>query len=141
MSIAVRYATIDELAWLKKENHYLPNGMVKQKIDVREYIVAMDGERLIGYLRFSYFWAFIPYIDIIFVEASYRRQGIGKRMLAQLEQRTRDEGQPIIMSSSQADESPSQAWHRHVGFRDAGALVDLRPLQSITEVVFVKRLG
>jgi hypothetical protein len=44
------------------------------------------------------------------------------------------------MSSSQADEPGAQAFHRKIGFRDAGALVDLRPLQNVTEVVFVKEV-
>jgi hypothetical protein len=44
------------------------------------------------------------------------------------------------MSSSQADEPEAQAFHRKIGFRDAGALVDLRPLQEVTEVFFVKNV-
>ena len=44
------------------------------------------------------------------------------------------------MSSSQADEPDAQAFHRKIGFRDAGALIDLQPLQSVTEVFFVKNI-
>jgi hypothetical protein len=34
-----------------------------------------------------------------------------------------------------------QAWHRAVGFEDAGAIVDLAPLQNVPEIVFIKRVG
>ena len=94
-----------------------------------------------GICEFSYFWSFIPYIDVICVKDEYRRQGIGRGMLSFLEDLAREKGQSLIMSSSQSDEAPPQAWHRHMGFRDAGVLVDLRPLQDVTEVVFVKTIS
>jgi len=33
------------------------------------------------------------------------------------------------------------AWHRHVGFKDAGAIVNLGPVQHVPEIVFIKQLG
>ena len=47
----IRFADGRELAWLLAENDYLPNGMVQQKIAQQEYIVAVAGEVIIGYLR------------------------------------------------------------------------------------------
>ncbi len=141
MTVDIRLAELSELDWLLNENDYLPDGMVQQKIAQNEYIVAIENETIIGYLRFSYFWSFIPYMDIIFVEESYRMQGIGRGMLAFLENLAQEKGLSLIMSSSQSDEGPPQAWHRHMGFRDAGAIVDLRPLQDVTEVIFVKNIN
>ena len=90
--------------------------------------------------RFTPFWSQIPYIDLIWVDEPYRQQGAGKAMLSLLEEAAREQGIRLIMSSSQSDEPQPQAWHRHMGFRDAGALTDLRPLQTVTEIIFVKNL-
>ncbi|MEM7334344.1 MAG: GNAT family N-acetyltransferase [Chloroflexota bacterium] len=141
MNIQIRFADERELAWLLAENDYLPDGMVEQKIAHNEYIVAVQDEMIVGYLRFSYFWSFIPYIDIIYVQEELRCQGIGRKMLTVLEGVAREQGQSFILSSSQSDEAEPQAWHRHVGFRDAGALVELRPLQDVTELIFVKHIN
>lgn len=80
----------------------------------------------------------LPYIEVIWVEDNLRRRGSGRELARCLEDHVRLQGQKIIMSSSQADGPDAQAFHRKTGFRDAGALVDMRPLQSVTEVSFVK---
>jgi GNAT superfamily N-acetyltransferase len=77
-------------------------------------------------------------IDIIAVDESLRRRGIGRALLGFLEEHARDTGCEITLSSSQADEPEPQAWHRAVGFKDAGAIVNLAPLQDVPEIVFVK---
>ena len=104
-------------------------------------IVARINGEIVGYIRFSTFWSFIPLIDIIAVEEPVRRKGIGRALLSFLENHARSEGRKIILSSSQADEPEPQAWHRAVGFKDAGAIVDLAPLQNVPEIVFIKRVG
>ena len=80
-------------------------------------------------------------IDIIAVDESLRRKGIGRALLGFLEEYVRNTGLKIILSSSQADEAEPQAWHRAVGFKDAGVIVDLGPLQDVAEILFVKRVG
>ena len=82
----------------------------------------------------------IPFIEVIWVEERFRRRGIGRELVCYLEGYALAQGHRIIMSSSQADEPEAQAFHRNVGFRDAGALVDLRPLQSVTEIFFVMNI-
>jgi ribosomal protein S18 acetylase RimI-like enzyme len=129
-----------DLDWLIQHDNHLSSHLIQQKIARQEYLIARKGDQCVGLLRFTPFWSQIPYIDLIWVAESYRRQGAGKALLTQLEAIARAQNQPIIMSSSQADESHPQAWHRHMGFRDAGALVDLRPFQSVTEIIFIKPL-
>lgn len=142
-NLVISYATEYDEAWLvsNDSNRYIAPGLVAEKIGRNEYIIAKVDGQPVGYLRLSYLWSFIPYIDIIAVDEPYQRQGIGKAMLGFLEELARRRGQALILSSSQADEPEPQAWHRHVGFKDAGALVDLAPIQGVTEILFVKRVG
>ena len=114
--------------------------MIGNKVKAGEYIIAKVADEPVGCLRFGHFWSTIPHIEVIWVEDRFQRRGIGQAMVCFLEDHARARGQKLIMSSSQADEPGAQAFHRKIGFRDAGALVDLRPLQNVTEVVFVKEV-
>jgi GNAT superfamily N-acetyltransferase len=139
----VSFATAADQHWLvlNDSNRYVSPDLVDLKIEAREYIVARFRGEVVGYIRFSCFWSFIPMIDIIAVQESLRRMGIGRALLGFLEEHARSTEQTIILSSSQADEPEPQAWHRAVGFNDAGAIVDLSPLQDMPEIVFINRLG
>jgi GNAT superfamily N-acetyltransferase len=138
--VQIDFASEGELRWIEQNDTYISRQTIEKKLKDREYIVARHKDRLAGYIRFGYFWSMIPYIEIISVEDQFKLQGIGRAMVNFLEDLARAKGQKLIMSSSQADEPQAQAFHRKVGFRDAGALVDLLPLQSVTEVVFVKTI-
>ena len=141
--LVVSFATAADEEWLVRNdsNRHISPRLVSQKIAAQEYIVARFRGDLAGYIRLSSFWSFIPMLDIIAVEEALRRQGIGRALLGFLEKHARATGQEIILSSSQADEPEPQAWHRAMGFKDAGAIVDLAPLQDVPEIMFVKRVG
>jgi GNAT superfamily N-acetyltransferase len=140
--LVVSFATAADEEWLIRSdsNRYTSQHLVGKKIARKEYIVARSRGDIVGYIRFSHFWSFIPMIDIIAVDESLRRKGIGRALLGFLEEHARDIGCAIILSSSQADEPEPQACHRAVGFKDAGAIVDLAPLQDVPEIMFVKRV-
>ena len=142
-TVKVAFATEQDEAWLieNDSNTYISADLVADKIRSSEYIVARVGRAYVGYVRIGTFWSFIPFIDIIAVEDDWQRQGIGRAMLTFLEEHARNRGQTMIMSSSQADEPGAQAWHRKVGFKDAGAIIDLAPLQHVPEILFVKRIA
>ena len=142
-SLAISFATERDGAWLilNDSNVYISATLVREELIRNEYIVARLGDTPVGYVRMSYFWSFIPYIDIIAVEDDYQRQGIGRAMLSFVEAHAREKGLRLILSSSQADEPGAQAWHRKVGFQDAGALIDLAPLQRVPEILFAKRIA
>ncbi len=139
-NLVIAFASEEDEAWLVRNdsNRYISPRLVAEKIKRKEYLVARVGNEIVGYVRLSYFWSFVPCIDIIAVEEPYRRKGIGRALLGFLEEHARKSGNKIIMSSSQADEPEPQAWHRAVGFKDAGAIVALQPIQDVPEIVFVK---
>lgn len=140
--VVIAFATLDDEKWLieNDSNQTISSDLVKQKVSRQEYIVASFKEKILGYLRFSYFWSFIPFIDIISVEEAYQRKGIGQALLTFLEAYAKEKNQYFILSSSQSDEPEPQAWHRYMGFKDAGVLDNLIPLQNVSEIIFLKEL-
>ena len=136
----VSYASMAELDWIEQNDDHVPKQTIENKVRAGEYIIAKIADEPAGCLRFGHFWSTIPYIEVIWVEDRFQRRGIGRAMVRFLEDHARAHGQQLIMSSSQANEPGAQAFHRKIGFRDAGALVDLRPLQSVTEIFFVKEV-
>ena len=137
-AINVSFADISDLFWIVENDTHIPKEIIERKLQENEYLIArMNGEP-VGCLRFGLLWSMIPFIEVIWVEDRFQRRGIGRELVCCLEDHARSKRQKIIMSSSQADEPDAQAFHRSIGFRDAGALSDMRPLQSVTEVFFVK---
>ena len=67
----------------------------------------------------------MPYLGLIHVVEERRRQGVGRALLKALRERFTAEGHEAFYSSSQADETEPQAWHRHMGFVDCGAISGL----------------
>ena len=113
--------------------------MVRNKIVSDECIVVeLDGQ-LIGYIRLEYLWSTVPYIGLIFVMEGYQSEGLGRKMLAFLEDHLQSHGHDVLMSSSQANEPEPQAWHRAVGFEECGIISGLNE-GGIGEVFFRKRL-
>jgi GNAT superfamily N-acetyltransferase len=138
--LQVSFAAERDLHWLCQHDSHLDQAHIAQKIERQEYILAKVDEQPVGYIRLSYFWSMIPFVDIIAVDDDQQRKGVGKALLGFVEPLARSKGQKILMSSSQSDELAPQAWHRHMGFVDAGAIIDLKPLQNVSEIIFVKRL-
>jgi len=50
-----------------------------RKIEQSEVIVIQDGEKPIGWLRYGYTWDLIPMMNILMIEADYRRTGWGRK--------------------------------------------------------------
>ncbi len=140
IDLSVSLAGASDLKWIMANDTHISEDVVGRKLQAEEYLVAKVNSEAVGGLRFGLFWSMIPFIEVIWVEERFRRRGIGRELVCYLEGYALAQGHRIILSSSQADEPEAQAFHRNVGFRDAGALVDLRPLQCVTEIFFVKNI-
>lgn len=139
MNPNIYFATSKDIDYLASNDH-LSKDRVEEKIKRKEYIVAKQGNTYLGFLRFSLFWSEIPYIDVIGVEDEHQRKGIGKSMVKLLEAYALQNGQKVIMSSSQQDEPEPQKWHKKIGFEEAGIVNDFFPIQDVPEIIFIKRL-
>jgi len=125
--------------WLLAEDNHIPAAWVDRCIVAGEYLIArVNGERR-GFLRFSWFWRAIPYMELIRVAETEQRKGIGTALLRRWESDMRAKGAELLMTSSMSDEPEPQAWHRRNGFVESGSLT-FRHMQTTPEVFFVKKL-
>ena len=132
----VRYATPRDLGFVAQDG-YVPVHTIARKIEQGEVLVAEHDSVPAGYVRIEYLWSKLPYLALIRVLPDSRRHGVGRALLAFLEQELRAAGHTFLLSSSQADEPEPQAWHRHMGFVECGRLEAINA-GGIDEVFFRK---
>lgn len=138
MECGIRFGTIEDLAMIAEVDSSLKQNQLQWKLQNNEILLAQNIEGLVGYLRLEYLWSKYPYIGLIRVRPEYQKQGIGKKMLAYLENHLKDQGLDQLFSSSQVNESEPQAWHRHMGFIECGIINAIN--DGIGEVFFVKNI-
>ncbi|HVU30097.1 MAG TPA: GNAT family N-acetyltransferase [Sphingomicrobium sp.] len=64
-----------------------------------------------------------PYVEDLWVEPVYRRQGVATRLLEAAEQWARSEGFNWLGSDARLDNLESHHWHRSAGFTETERLV------------------
>jgi N-acetylglutamate synthase-like GNAT family acetyltransferase len=138
VAITARLARPADLGFVRQDG-YIPEDVLRQKIDRREVFVAECDGALVGYARIEYLWSLVPYLSLISVLPSYRRRGAGRSMLRAIQSHLCSKGLDTLYSSSQADEPEPQAWHRHVGFAECGFIAGLND-GGVGEVFFRMRL-
>lgn len=134
----IRLATADDVEFLTK-NVYVSETIVRRKVELQEFVVALAQDRLVGLLQLEYLWSMVPYIALIRVLPDHRRLGFGRRMLGFVEELLYEAGSRMLYTSSQANEPEPQAWHRHVGFTDCGMIRGIN--DGIDEIFFCKPLS
>jgi len=136
--IQVRVAGEDELSFVGQDG-YLATEVLRRKIAAGEVFIAEQDGVAIGYLRLEFLWSKVPYIGLIRVLDAWRRRGVGRALLRFVEQDLRADGYRALYSSSQADETEPQAWHRQAGFQECGIIAGINE-GGIGEIFFRKDL-
>lgn len=138
MEFFLDYATAQDVKWLSRKDNHIGETRLEKKIRDQEILCARDyGNTILGWLRFGFFWDNLPFMNLLFVESSYRRQGIGTELVKFWENAMQEQGYTLVMTSSLADEQ-GQFFYRKLGYEDAGCLL-LKG--EATEILFTKRLG
>jgi ribosomal protein S18 acetylase RimI-like enzyme len=115
----VRIATTADLEQVLSNELGLEPGVIESKIERGEVIVCDDAGQITGILRFQWFWDYLPFINYLWVEEGFRREGRGRRLIQALEEITHGKNYQRIMTSTQSNES-AQDFYRALGFQDAG---------------------
>lgn len=139
MNIDVTFADTQHADWLISHDRHVAAHWVTRCLANGEYVIALAARQPVGFLRYSWFWGTIPYMDMILVVPEHRRRGIGRSLFRYWEAAMRQSQATILMTSSVADEPAPQAWHRGNGFRDAG-IVTFGSFQPSAEKFLVKDL-
>lgn len=134
--IYVTKATLADWSLLISLDTHLSKEKIKEKIERQEIFLAKENNKIIGFLRFNYFWDELPFINLLFVEADHRKQGIGSALMNAFEQQMKELGYSQILLSTQSDEE-GQHFYRKLNYTDCGALLFSK---EPTELFFVKKL-
>ncbi|PCH66442.1 MAG: GNAT family N-acetyltransferase [Bacteroidetes bacterium] len=118
---------------------FMDKDRISEWLEKKIIIIAKENDKIIGYLRFMYFWRNLPYICLIKVSKNRRNQGIGKAMVLYLENFLKQKGFNKLLSSTDADEAEPQNWHKKVGFEEAGFIREINE-SGIGEIFFLKRI-
>jgi ribosomal protein S18 acetylase RimI-like enzyme len=129
-----------DLEWLVRHDDHAGEQWASRCISHGEYLLARQSADILGFLRFSFFWGRIPYMEMIQVLVGHRRSGVGTTLFLAWEEAMRKQGFHLLMTSSECDETRPQDWHRRNGFSESGA-IELPGIQSVPEVFFLKRIG
>jgi ribosomal protein S18 acetylase RimI-like enzyme len=132
------FATEADYAYLAARDQHVSPAILTQKITRGEIIMLYDDAdaRPIGWLRFGYFWDELPFMNLIQIEDSYRRQGYGTQLITFWEDAMRRQNHACVLTSSLANEQ-AQHLYRRLGYIDCGAL--LLPGEAL-EIIFRKAL-
>jgi len=115
----VRLATTADIGQVRSHETGLAAEVIEAKIVNGEVIVCDDAGQITGILRFQWFWDYLPFINYLWIEEGFRREGRATAMIQKLEQLTRGKNYERILVSTQSNER-AQDFYRAVGFEDAG---------------------
>lgn len=143
--MTIRFAAPQDFASIRRfdpHSKYLDPQRIHNKIVQKEILIAEENDTIVGLMKFSYFWATRPYIDLIYVEPKRRKQGISGLLLSFLEEYLIREGYAYLFSSAEHQDKEAQCWHEHMGFRNMGTITDLNlPHDETAEIFYSKKIS
>ena len=145
-TIEVRLASDEDAEWCARTAGWGSTDFARQAPSVLETVVGIHDGEPVGMLHLQYLWPGcdlppgLPYIALVVVAEPHRRKGVGRAMLAFVEQRLRSKGYTVLLSSSTVNEPEPQAWHRRVGFQECGFISGHPFDDGLGELFFAKRL-
>ncbi|WP_055106796.1 GNAT family N-acetyltransferase [Paenibacillus ihumii] len=132
----IELAAEKDYKYIVERDKHIPETLVAMKIKGKEIYILKDGDQEIGWMRYSYFWDSIPFMNMLRIEEAYRGNGIGKQVVLYWEGIMRQRGFTQVMTSTQSNED-AQHFYRKMGYRDAGCLLlETQPL----EIILIKNL-
>ncbi len=111
----------DKEAWYTLDKH-LTEAVFEEKVRCGQGYVYVEGEKIIGVLRYNLFWDNTPFCTLLFIDADYRKKNYGKLLMKHWEQDMKSQGYGMLMTSTQVDED-AQHFYRKLGYKDCGGFV------------------
>ncbi|WP_027626342.1 GNAT family N-acetyltransferase [Clostridium lundense] len=133
----IEYASELDFQFILDNDRHVSKQLIKNKLKEKEIIIAKDQDnKIIGWLRYSYFWDNTPFMNMLYLNENYRNKGIGKRIVEFWETKMKSKGYELVMTSTLSNEQ-AQHFYRKLGYKDAGSLLlDDEPL----EIIFTKSI-
>ena len=133
----IRIAQAEDFAFLSEHDGHIAPDELEAQIERGRILIAQEGGRRIGWLRWNLFWDNTPFLNLLFLLEEHRKKGYGRQLMQEWERRMAAQGFGLLMTSTLASEQ-AQHFYRALGYRDAGSLL----LEGeASEIIFTKELG
>ncbi|WP_300823082.1 GNAT family N-acetyltransferase [Schaedlerella sp.] len=110
------------------------------RIYTKSGYVIWEGNQRIGILAHCILWDTLPFLNLIFLKEEHRGNGFGKQAILDWEREMKEQGYPMTLLSTQADEG-AQHFYRKLGYIDCGGLIfHNTPFDQPMELFFRKVL-
>jgi GNAT superfamily N-acetyltransferase len=120
MKTLITFAQLSNIDQIKTIDRNLPIKKLKQVITEQRIILAFYDDKVVGILRFAFFWEIIPMINFIYLEENYRGLGLGRMMHDFFELNMKKQYFDRLMTTTQSDEE-GQHFFRKIGYVDHGS--------------------
>ncbi len=119
MSI-IRYGEEKDIEELCRLDSHISKAELEQKISRREYLLMVEGDSIIGYLRYGLFWDEYPFMNLLYILDPFRGKGLGSDLVRYWEEEMLKKQYGLVVTSTQSDED-SQHFYRKLGYKDIGS--------------------
>ncbi len=133
----IEYGSEEDFQFILDNDRHVSKELIKNKLKEKETIIAKDeNNKIIGWLRYNYFWDNTPFMNMLYIIENYRNKGIGKELVLFWENEMKKKDYELLMTSTQSNEE-AQHFYRKLGYKDAGSL--LLPNEPL-EIIFIKTI-
>ena len=135
--IETRYAEIVDYQWLIEHDDDVSNDTIKTKIERNEVLLVLENAKIVGWLRFNFFWDDIPFITHLWLLDGYRQKGIGTVLIKYWENEMKKNGHNVLLTSTQQTREEAQHFYKRRGYVEIGGF---NYFDEPYEILYIKKL-
>ena len=112
----------------------------KNRVYTKTGYVIWNSNKRVGLMQYSVLWDNLPFLNLIYVDESHRKRGIGTEAMKLWEADMKKQGYKMVLISTQVDED-AQHLYRELGYIECGGLLlNGTPLEQPMEMFMRKVL-
>ena len=134
----IRLAVAEDKNKILKYDCHIHHNRVGECINNGLVDVLCDDDKIVGVLRYNLFWQTIPFLDLLFIDESYRGQRWGRKMMEAWEEAMKSMDYPYVMLSTQEDET-AKHFYEKIGYCRIGSFFP--PEQEVNEIMYLKEFN
>lgn len=121
MGVTTRVARDTDLPFLGAVDQHVSAQVLAELVTLRRVMVADMNGVAVGCLRWGMFWDEVPFMNLLWVVAERRGQGVGRALVDAWEEAQAAAGHAMVLTSTVSAEN-AQHFYRRLGYVDSGAL-------------------
>ncbi|MGX7351756.1 hypothetical protein RU97_GL001174 [Enterococcus canis] len=115
----IRKAEEKDITTLNRLDVHVTETKLDELVLLEQVYVVTEGEKIVGWLRYNFFWDEIPFMNMLFFDEAYRGKGYGTRLVCRWEEDMKMKGYKEVMTSTVAEET-AQHFYYSLGYHSIG---------------------